>query len=278
MVPVTEMTPNQEATVASFPVAIPKAPIATPVAPETSHFKNVDDADRRRAAAPITAADDDGHEQGIWLSIAGLVVLLLLALVATAWWLLQPPSADKLYSQIVAARDAEDLESSRSRIEKFMQLYPQDARGREIQDLLAALDVDLTIRRLQHQARRAGGIQQLDPVRMTLMEALQLQELQPQSAEERLRLWLNVFGDRAEGDRQLRPLLAVAQSVLREVERAAEEPPEERLTELTRCLDDAERELAGEERKAYLRDFIALFANKEWARSHVARAQELLAK
>ncbi len=118
-----------EATMAyDLDVPKPAAPPAERPAPASEtgsgRFIKVDEH-----ASPLSTGDEEHgglFSPQTWLLVAALVLLL-----AAGWYLMQPPSADRLYERIEAATADGDLEQMKQAvpdIESFLQNYPSDPR------------------------------------------------------------------------------------------------------------------------------------------------------
>jgi serine/threonine-protein kinase len=235
-----------------------------------THFKTVDDSDRIRASAPITSGTHALEmPQQIWLSIAGMVGVLL-GLCGFGWWLMQPPSADRLYATILQAQEEGDVESVSDPLRQFLAHHSSDPRAVEVQGIADELELAQTIRRLQIQARRAGGLERMSPAKAALLESLQLRWDQPERAKKKLESWLAVFSNSGKSEPQLRVLIKVATSVLEELQQTPT-VSDDRQAELERLIAWGREHLRGEAQADFYRGIVELFSGKEWAEPYLEK-------
>jgi serine/threonine-protein kinase len=87
------------------------------------------------------------------VALAAGVLLLMMG----GWYLMQPPTADELYRQILAATadgDVESLEAAKPRIDAFLARYPDDGRGEKLRGMQDELKQAHPVQRLYTEAKR----------------------------------------------------------------------------------------------------------------------------
>lgn len=103
------------------------------------------------------------------------------------------PSADELFTIIETAEADGNLTLHENQLERFLIHYPQDDRIEQVRRWESQADLEQTLKRIAAQARRAGGIQRLEPATQSFYKAMLLRESSVEAAQTQLIAWLNVF-------------------------------------------------------------------------------------
>jgi serine/threonine protein kinase len=138
-----------------------------------TNFKQVTDLDRKRSTRILTEEPEVDH-WGQWLSMAGIVALLI-ACLAAAYWFSLPPSADALYQPIAGAlalEDEEKIEGIEGTARRFLELYPEDPRVPEVRALIEEIDIQRTVRQLQRRASDSSA-SNLDALEQAFVDCVQ---------------------------------------------------------------------------------------------------------
>ena len=231
--------------------------------------------DSRRRGQPLGDASETHSGGGWmhWLSIAGLLALLLLAVGLTIR-MTRPPTADELFTRIGAAAASGRPESAQNDIAAFLRTYPDDPRADQIRLLDATLDVQRTVRRLQLAAVRRGGIQRLDPARQAFLEAMLVRENDPAQARTMLQHWLHVFGHpNVPASPEVARLADLARAEISALSPAPEDAIDRRAEELLGTMRRAEQHLSPEQQRQFYVGVIELYGDKEWALEAVEHAR-----
>ena len=241
-----------------------------------THYKDVEDRDRRRAAAPITGIEDTAvADWSSWISVIVLIVLLGL-LIAGVWWSLQEPSADKLFTEIAAAEENGETEFMKRQVAQFIELYADDTRAEQVRTIGDSIDAELSIRQLENRANRPGGLDRLKPPELTLLQALRMRREHPQAAAEKLRQWLAVFDREPAGDKsrlpdpEVRVWRKVARETLAELEKMNPQALADRAAELQLWIDWGRENMSGDERYSYFQGLTKLFDDHTWAKQQIS--------
>lgn len=243
------------------------------VAAMPRHFRTVDDEERR--AATDSGGSREQHDWLAYASIAGTVLLLVL-LAALGIWMIQPPSADELYQQIAAAREIGDVSAAESAAREFLQMYPDDPRAGDVQAAQSAADVEVELQRLTNQARRLGGIDNLDPPALSFVEAMQMRDSQPAEALRMLQSWQDVYGNAAVEDREFQRLQRIVATAVKQLEMTDLDAVDTQAAKLREWFVWGREHLDAENRIRFYSGLLALYGEKKWAEPTIAEVREAL--
>ncbi|WP_145286366.1 serine/threonine-protein kinase [Rosistilla oblonga] len=260
-----EDTINSE--VQEFPETATLAPL--------THFRTVDQEERNRASAPLTADAQESTQRESLLSILLLIGLLLL-LVTAALWMMQPPSAESLYNKISEAEDFGDVDNAAGAIKQFLAQYPDDYRAEEVSALADQIDSDRVFRRLRVRARFKGGIEQLEPAEQAFVEAMLLREENPAEARELLEDWLIVFSHADHRDRSVARLIPIVRQEIQPLKEINRKQANTQAQQLRSWIDGSLARLDPDRHREFLESVIRLYADKPWAEEEIRRTQDLL--
>jgi eukaryotic-like serine/threonine-protein kinase len=226
-------------------------------------------------ATVFTKVEPRQHEEGSVLqdALGSLLAPQTLALAAAlavvlglGWYLIQPPSADKLYNRIEAATAEGDLRSLRTSsadLDLFLKHYPDDPRADAIRSLQDDLDAE---------AREAH------PVQRAYTEAKRYQMINPELAAARFQALIDVYDDK-ETSEAARHYVNLARLRLKELEKQiARQTADGRSVVEARLARAAE--LAATDPAAARRIYqgiVALYSDKPWAAQLVEEAKGRLA-
>ena len=241
----------------------------------STHFTTFDEAARARATA-LSAPEDNAP---LWLKITPLLVAGA-CIAALVWYFSRPATASSLYQDIMAvAKDGEtaDLSDVESKMDEYLQRFPDGEHFTEVQDLQAELALYRLQRRYERRIRLRGATSSWGPVERAYGEASSLASTDPIAAATQLRALIDVYAEATltEADERC---LTLAREQLREMEEKGQSLFTEQLKAIEQRLDAADA-LAGTEpeRAAAIRaGVIALYGQKGWARPAVERAQHSL--
>ncbi len=251
-------------------------PASEPAPQPAARFTTVSEEERQRFEP--AARPEEGLLSLHTAMLAGAAVLLALA----TWYLMQPASADRLYSRIErAARpgDAESLEGAKADIDTFLAHYADDSRAGTVERYRDELKLQRASRDAERRARSTTEIESATPVDRAYLEAQNYIKLNPEIAEERLAALVDLYS----GDEQLpakdqeslelaRQKLDVLRGQIRD--RAAAD-----LRLLDRRLDAADQleNTDPAAARAIRAGVVKLYADKPWASAAVDRAVAALA-
>jgi len=238
-----------------------------------TNFTEVQEEDRRRSSLVIP--DDDANSASAqWLSIGGLVAVLIACGLGILWFS-QSPSANTLYQEIAPALNSPDddlLFAVEPTAERFKALYPNDPRCEDVDYLLGEIESLRSIRQMQRKAKR-GGTDQLDAVEQAFLECIKAQSLDSMIAQRKLQALATVFAASEKLTPRQSQIIALAK---RMAEQMALEPKPARhpaIESLEEQMVWAEANLNPSTRAVWLKGLIELFEDKAWARELVASAK-----
>jgi serine/threonine-protein kinase len=188
-----------------------------------------------------------------------VLVLALAMLVAAAWYLMQPPSADKLYAEIEAATadgDVQSLKAVQPRIELFLNTYPDDPR---VEQVLV----------LGEEAR------QTHPIQRAYTAAKRLSLIDPDAAAIRFQALVDLYDDGDAAPETVRHFVKLSRQKLRQLEKqnADRVADDRRIIEsrLARAAELATDNPAAAGR--IYRGIVSVYGEKSWANDLVAQAE-----
>jgi serine/threonine-protein kinase len=155
-----------------------------------THFQTVTDA---RTSSGVFANRNIWTEQSLvgWAKIIAMVATLVAGCLLFLW-AMRTPSADELYMEALAGNTTS--------IQVFLQMYPNDPRITEVEDLQISVKLRGVLKRLSAQGRL--GITKLLPSEESFILAMDGRELEPTQAAGRLEHWLNVYDSGASVDHE----------------------------------------------------------------------------
>lgn len=231
-----------------------------------THFQTVHDP---KSVLGVQGNRTASTDQGLagW----GKIVVMTSCLIfggGLFFWAMQTPSPDTLY--------LDALSGNTTAMQAFLQLYPDDPRSIEVQDLKIGIKLRGVLKRLKAQSKL--GITELSPSEQSFVSVMEGRELNPRDAADKIDQWLNVYGTEAViQDMELREMVAMAK---RERQRLRERAPlnaiDPRAADLLKRVQDAvESEDPDRTRKALV-GIIDTFDKIDWAEPAVEEAARQL--
>ncbi|QDT13285.1 serine/threonine protein kinase [Planctomycetes bacterium K23_9] len=240
--------------------------------PRSTHFQTVDQSASESGIFQHQSESSNQLTQMLSaFAIVGLLVLGGLLIVYS----IKKPTAEELYSEIIAVTETGALSDARPQIDQFLKLYPDDERFSDVSAMDLSLQRDAVIRRLQLQTKLPGRT--LAPHEQAFLEAMELRSVDRSTARKKLQQWLDVFVDSTTHANDSRKQIAVL--VAFEMDRLEQEDPKVGEDRRNRELIDRIRtadELGTDEKVALLQGVIDLYSDDEWAGPAVKLAQEKL--
>lgn len=251
-----------------------------PKEPPATHFKTIQDHDRKRGFWESDDAEHDANHLWHSLSIAAMVCVLLGA-ACLFLWSMRKPSADALYTMILASQEQDDTTVMRTQVDQFQRLYPDDPRADELKPLLQELDSTRMMRRLRVAAVREGGDQHLPAHEQTFLEAMRDVDRDPAKAQDILRHWLDIYDPSADGpdfekSPELDVMIQAARQELQRLSATAILPGDARAETLMSRIRWAEQNLDAVAMQKMLEGILALYGEKPWARPVLVMARDRL--
>ncbi len=135
-----------------------------------------------------------------WISLQTWVLLAAAAAVAlAAWYLLQPPSADRLYEQIMKTTADKTIDSYRDaepKITQFLEHYSDDPRSGKLRAMLTSVELYLRERRFDLQAGGRGDLATMLPIERAYVEALNYMRIEPELGIAKLNALIALYDNR----------------------------------------------------------------------------------
>ncbi|HEX4132629.1 MAG TPA: protein kinase [Pirellulales bacterium] len=213
-----------------------------------------------------------------WLLLAALIAVGL-----TAWYFLQPPSADQLYRRISAAagegKKVELLATVADDVDEFLAMYPHDPRVHEVYEYQAQIEQYQLERKFARRAR-AGRQGNESAIEHAYFDAIAYRDLDPAQCRRRLQAIVDLF---AGEDFDKQPLevwqcLTLAQRQLERLEHVLDQHTDVDVQQLGDRTAAARALMATDPAGArrIWRAVILLYADRPWARKVVAEARRSL--
>ncbi len=244
------------------------------------HFTAVD-------AAELDQVEEE-PETPPWISIQTWVLTAaILAIGLAVWYMLQPPSADKLHEQIramTADMSIESYRTARPKIRKFLECYSDDPRSERLREIETSLELSEDETRFERLTAGRADLNRLLPIERAYLEALNYARVEPELGQAKLEAMIALYDNRQNPEdpfdlsRPNEKYLELARRRLKQLTRTLEWSTVDDLHLLQGQLNRAD-DLEGTdpERATRMREaLLTLYGNKPWAAPAVQRAREAL--
>lgn len=229
-----------------------------------THFETVPEF------APKVAPDTLEKPRGIehWLSVIGLVIVLL-AIGGIGIWLIQPEPAENLLASIANHEAQGDRRAADAVRKEFLRFFPDHAEADTVKEQLNQDDLGAMIRRVRQRNRI---VSEQDPAQVAWLQAVELRDEQPLAAAAKLRLWLDVFGhptafSGGPGNNALQELVTVTEKLLPQLETDNQAKIDPRLERLNSWIEWGKQNLQGDQRLRFEEGLQAMYGEEAWAAS-----------
>lgn len=250
-------------------------------APRKTHFTTVSTEELLRQGR----RGDEEPAAHSWIWISGLLAIAAIFVLAVVWYATRSPSADQLYSAVKAAAEDEDprtLIDMESNLERFLELFPKDARAEEVKQLQEDLDLSRLQKRFELRARRVGGKDDLTPIERAYMEAVRLTAHDPDAARAKFQALIDVYGSEKQiGDNPLQQRVNQQCLDLARKQTARLQSADDKTNAVQRKLIQQQLARATSLQKSdsataakICHGIIELYSNKPWAADLVKQAAE----
>jgi serine/threonine protein kinase len=216
--------------------------------------------------------------------------LLLVGLVI--WYLLQPLSADALYSRIASRIEIENenvgseseklkaLLDAEDDINAFLQQYSGDHRAGKLRKYQKEIDLYRRQRKFDLHISGLADAEALLPIERAYLEAMSLERVNPEQSIAKLQAIVDLYSYSAPVSGPVGECLTLARRRLEQLKQDVEKRAAEQIEILQRRLDEADKLLSSdpEEAQAMYRAAVELYSDKPWAAEVVRRAQAALDK
>lgn len=231
-----------------------------------THFQTVTDA--QASSGVFAERNEQGERAWVgWIKVVVMSTFLIFGVVLLLW-AMKPPSANALYIEALAGNTGS--------IQAFLQLYPEDPRHTEVQDLQVGFRLRGVLKRLGTQNKL--GITELTASEESFVNMMKGRDLEPTQAAGQIEHWLNVYdAGAAVADAELSELISLARhEQQRLLERAPLNAIDKRagdlLNRIRQVLDTQDPKRIRKE----LNGIIDTFGNIDWAEPAVTEATKQL--
>ncbi len=252
--------------------SLPSA-LSGPAKNKRSFYVEVDEEYSKRVAMglpPETVESRFDWMQAI--SIAAMVGLLLGA-CAFGYWMLQPPSADALYSQInriLESSSESAITDAAEPIDLFLKTYPKDPRAQELEPWAKDAEVLKQARQLQYSLKLKGPTA-LSAVEHAYVDWHIARSEDPSVARNKLNALITVYGPQLDLSPRDRHLVDLAKHASKRMAESSDKGGISAAEQLAELIDKAQREMPKEQLQDYYRNLIELYGDKPWAREQLQR-------
>ncbi|NQU26540.1 MAG: protein kinase [Candidatus Nealsonbacteria bacterium] len=233
-------------------------------------FTHVAEADLDRIERPESRTP--------WISLhTWALVIALLAIGLTAWYLLQPPSADRLFGRIPTGATADDIDSllqAEDDINEFLARFPADPRCEQLQEQMTEIKLYRLEKKFERWAKGLAGSESLLPIERAYLEAIHYTRIAPELGAVKLQALIELY------DRPVSKLgptwqcLRLARRRLERVRTQLAQQTGQYLEVVQDRLDWAEQPTTDPDRAAAIyRAVVELYQDKPWADEAVRRAR-----
>jgi hypothetical protein len=193
--------------------------------------------------------------------------------------MLRPQSADSLYAEVMVAVDSGDdsqLLQARDLIDEFLERFPQDERGNEMQAISDETDLTRLARNLQRRASREGGTNQLNAIEQGFLDCVKLMSQDSAQAQQKLAAFVAVFGSLEDLPPNEKRLVSLAEFALRSGARPKDDVVPAAALQLQSLIQSAESSLSGASLRACYQNLLTLYGDKMWAAEQMDRIRQKL--
>ncbi len=238
---------------------------------DASHYTEVPSRER---TPPI--AEDDSTPA--WLT-AAMILVGIIGVGSVLYFVTRPPSADKLYSEIAAAKqDPDKLAETDHVIDDFLSRFPGDERVAEVSRLKKQIKRQRMQRQFERRARRVRDIEQLEPIERAYLTILRVMAEDPEEALKLTEALLQLYEvDPPRGER-VHDCLELVRIQKEELQQRVRSLKISELAALRARLEAIERikEKSPAQAAKMYRSLITLYHDRSWARPLVEQAEQAL--
>jgi len=212
-----------------------------------------------------------------------LLAVALMAVGFYAWYLLQPPSADRLYEEITAAAKAgsiNELLRVDDRIDEFLGRFPGDSRCDGLHQYKEEIELHRLERKFERRARGLAGGEELLPIEHDYLEALNYLHLDTERGRAKLRALVDLYDHGHEISGPASRCLELARRRLGQLDEQIGAGIVSRLANVEKIMDQADGLMKTDPQRArkMYNAVLELYGEKPWAAEAVRRAREALSR
>lgn len=243
-----------------------------------TRFTMVEEADRIRSTGSSIYISPKQSEWPQWVSIGGIVVLLL-ACVAAVWWYMLPVSADQLYAEISEYAMSEDdsmLFEAKPLLQEFEERFPDDPRQSELDPMRKEIEFMAMTRTLARHARERYGATNMDPIEQAFLDCVDARQTSASLAQVKLKAFLAVYGVQEGLSSSHQKIVNMAKHL--EQQLLAQKTPvvSPAAEQLQKTMAWISKEMPKNLRGEAYRGVIELYQDKAWANPFVLQAKQAL--
>ncbi len=255
------------------PRSVTPAEIRTSATSASSRFTKVVDSVADRS----TWRDEFYGALSSWQTIAAALGLLAIGLLA--WYSLQGPTADKLFSQIETAAlqsDPSALLTSIPKMSDFLARFPDDHRRTQVQDWADQASELASQKHAKNKGRKLKTEGARSPVERAYSDAMSLKTQNPDLAVRKFQAVVDLYGN-SSGDED--EWVILAREELKRLEKQAADDIRADRKVIESQLAEADRLAATDPAAArkMCQAVVTLYGEKPWASELVERAKRGLA-
>ncbi len=217
-----------------------------------------------------------------WALAAGLIGVGLLI-----WYALRPPDVETLYRRITDVTAHGSIDSYRDAsadMQRFLELYGSDSRAELLRGHLAEIELDGLESKLERQAAREIGSDEILTFKRDYVEAIKYARLDPELGIVKLRAFFNLYSNQTDISVPVDissprgQCLELARRRLRKLQGQVAQISDDRLSLIRARLDRADTiaETDPDGARLIREAAVELYGGKPWAEEAVSRAQEAL--
>ena len=201
-----------------------------------------------------------------WALVAGLFTVWLLV-----WYMLQPPSAERLYNHIQREIDGESVRAEDD-IKRFLDLFPDDRRTQELRDWI---DMSKVKNRLELLAKGVNVQPPPSVLERRYIDALNTARVDPETGMAKFQAMIGFFQSIEDVSADNGRCIQLAQQRIDELQKQFEDQRQEELNLIKKSIDRADKlqKTDPERAKKIYEAIIACYHDKAWADSAVAAAK-----
>ena len=218
-----------------------------------------------------------------WISLqTWALVIALLSVGLTAWYLLQPPSAGRLHKRISAGTSGGDIDSLlqvEDDINEFLTRFPTDPRCESLQEQMTEIELHGLEKKFERLAKGFAGGESLLPIERAYLEAINYSRLAPELGAVKLQALIDLYDQPVSKLGPTWKCLELARRHLKRLRTQFDQQTGQHLELVQDRLDWAEQPTTDPDRAAAVyRAVIELYQDKPWAADAVHRARTHLNK
>jgi len=275
--PIHESAPDAlSPTVPTAAIPPQKITVTEAESKKTGHFVTVNEEELGR--------EEFEEQRPAIISIQTWVLMACLILLGMfVWYLLQPPTADRLYERIATTTTNESIESllqAEDDISQFLQRYPADPRAFKLRRFQREIDLYRLERKFDLRVKGLASTESMLPIERAYLEAIGYARVNPEQCLIKLQALLDLYQYSSDTGGPVGDCLLLARRRLAQLKQEIEKYAADQVDLIQSRLDEADKLVPTDPRRAaaMYRGIIELYSNKPWAADALQRAHAALEK